>query len=630
MDNESKIEQDSLYDLKNRKIQAKKLMNEFLSSKEKENKILDEIMTSDDTLPDIYFYKLLNNHNNIKLKEISYDVLDKDLLVNFNMEKKFNYREIYFELIDYISSITLDEPETAADKFELEEFIMDEDENEDSGENLSNNEKKFDYEIENNVILKVDVEEKSDLDENLSVKEFEDVLEKKMKFDIKKILKKNETIKVEDIKIKFSQIFEECCSFINYKNNYPDFESEFFYFNCLRYMLNTYKSLKYKRFINKLGLTESLSPLTDKIKNSKIDDYLTKFFYYYIMNTQYYLDPIYLELLKKNSNFKLNNDYIIKNNNLYQKTNENEIILKEADNYLVNDLIEDNMLYSNKKYVVLKNYISFKGLLNNLSFKKEEGDKYWDEFLSSNMLNDLVMNLYKQENIFNQKYVIDLFKERSYYFPNFNTSFLTLSHKELFNMYFPPTKIEVFNKCLNNSFILEMINKSGNKIKIQHEWGHISSYFLFFTSKNKYFTTPERKIKFENNSKEKIIKEGGKAVEILLYGRIIEDLNAKEAIFILNNNNNKLSLDEYRKKFIALENRKLIDVFEEAKNNKNIDDCVIKAYEEYLKKDKDFQFNLENYSFKLKIKKNEYYDLDKISFKLGKNYHHKIKRYIPK
>ena len=322
MDDESKIEQDSVYDLKNRKIQAKKLMNKFLSSKEKErekeNKILDEIMSSDDTLPDIYFYKLLNNHNNIKLKEISYDVLDKDLLIKFNMEKKFNYREIYFELIDYISSIKLDEPKNAEDEFEFEEFIMNEGENEDSGENKSNNQKEFEDEIENNVILKVDVEEKSDLDENLSVKEFEDVLEKKMKFDIKKILKKNETIKVEDIKIKFSQIFEECCSFINFKNNYPDFESEFFYFNCLRYMLDTYKSLKYKRFIKKLGLTEFLSPLTDKIKNKKIDNYFTKFFYYYIMNTQYYFDSNYLKLLMKNNNLMASNDYIIKNNNLYK------------------------------------------------------------------------------------------------------------------------------------------------------------------------------------------------------------------------------------------------------------------------------------------------------------------------
>ena len=74
----------------------------------------------------------------------------------------------------------------------------------------------------------MNVEEKNDFDENLSDKEFEEALDKKLKFDLKKLLIKNEKIKVQDIKIKFSQIFEECISFINYKNNYPNFESELF------------------------------------------------------------------------------------------------------------------------------------------------------------------------------------------------------------------------------------------------------------------------------------------------------------------------------------------------------------------------------------------------------------------
>lgn len=67
-------------------------------------------------------------------------------------------------------------------------------------------------------------------------------------FGLKKLLIKNETINVKNIKSKFSQIYETYCSFINYKNNYPDFESELFYFNCLRYMLDTYKTLLYGRF----------------------------------------------------------------------------------------------------------------------------------------------------------------------------------------------------------------------------------------------------------------------------------------------------------------------------------------------------------------------------------------------
>ena len=47
------------------------------------------------------------------------------------------------------------------------------------------------------------------------------------------------------------EIFDVYCKFVNFKNNYPEFESELFYFNSLRYMLETYKELKYKKFIKK-------------------------------------------------------------------------------------------------------------------------------------------------------------------------------------------------------------------------------------------------------------------------------------------------------------------------------------------------------------------------------------------
>ena len=78
--------------------------------------------------------------------------------------------------------------------------------------------------------LEVDFKEKSDLDENLSDEEFKKVLDKRISLDIEPLLIEKEKVKVNDIKIKLSQIYESCCSFINYKNNYPEFESELFYF----------------------------------------------------------------------------------------------------------------------------------------------------------------------------------------------------------------------------------------------------------------------------------------------------------------------------------------------------------------------------------------------------------------
>lgn len=80
-------------------------------------------------------------------------------------------------------------------------------------------------------------------------------------------------------------------------------------------------------------------------------------------------------------------------------------------------------------------------------------------------------------------------------------------------MYFPPTKTDYPNVDIKGYYILNMLNKAANKVKIQHEWGHTSSSVLFFTFKIKYFTTPERKIKFKENSEKKIMKKLFQKVE---------------------------------------------------------------------------------------------------------------------
>ena len=659
---DNNIEQNNIYNLKQRKEQAKSLIQKYLSSEDKNDNILEEVMKLDNTIPELYFYKLKNS-DEIKLRQKSYDILNKDLLAKFNIKKNINYKDLYFEILDYIESITLDEPDNAEENFELEEFIGTENEESEEGEeseedenpendkkskNIKNEIKEEKTETEkemeinkckndNNIIIDVDIESKNDLDENLSDSEFKKVLEKKEGLDITNLLNKNEKIKVVDIKKKFNYIYEACCTFSNFKNNYPDFESELFYFNCIRYMLETFKELKYKRFIKKVVLTDYISEFTHKMKEGKIQDNLIKIFYYYIMNTQYDFDEKYLKLLiyeakRENTNIIKNNDFFVKNNILYSKKDKSEIILENVDDYLINEIIEDNILFKKNKNKLIKKYYSIKGLLKHSSFSKENGDKFLEEFLNSNILTDIVKRLYDKDNMFNQKVIIDLFKEHSYYFPNSNNSFIALSHKELFNMYFPPSNINPPTEKVNNSFSLKMINRAFDKIKIQHEWGYTSSYFLFFTLKIKYFETPKRKVKIKKTSdikkKEKNITEGGKAVEILLYGRVIKELNAKEAIFILNSENYNLSLTEFHHNFNTLKNYKLSDIFKEAMKNPNIDVSVKEAFNEYNQKGKYFKHNMEHYSFRIKEKKNSIIDLDNIKFERGKNIHPKNSCFI--
>ena len=75
-------------------------------------------------------------------------------------------------------------------------------------------------------------------------------------------------------------------------------------------------------------------------------------------------------------------------------------------------------------------------------------------------------------------------------------------------MYFPPSDIRFPSISLKNCYTFRMINKAVNKIKIQHEWGHGSSAFLFMNFQIKYFTTPKRifilKENSETNDKKKL------------------------------------------------------------------------------------------------------------------------------
>ena len=113
--------------------------------------------------------------------------------------------------------------------------------------------------------------------------------------------------------------------------------------------------------------------------------------------------------------------------------------------------------------------------------------------------------------------------------------------------------------------------------------------FSFFTLKTKYFITPERKIKFlekpDSRKNEKKDDKGRQSIEVLMYGRIIEDLNVKEARFILINDNYNLSLNEFRSEFISLEEKALNEVFEKAMKIPIVDDYIKQAYEQYKQKE---------------------------------------------
>ena len=564
----------SSFDVEEKKRYAKNLMKKF--NKEKNINILDEAMNLDNTLPDIYYEKLKIIKDDYKLKERSFDILDKKQLKEFNINKTDNYKEIYFYIIHYLEEINLDEPEKAEKGYETEEFVKkekkqefqdpkeeepDEGGEEEDDDDDEEEEKKFES-IEEKYVkgeVKINNEEVHDKivqeaekisaksisdEEKMDNSEFKKYLDEKEKFDIRKILILKETINIEKISNKFNQIYDKIYKFLNLRNNYPELESEYFFYNCIRYTLETFQTLKYKKFIQKILIIKKLKTISILIENNKISDKLIKIFYYYIINAQYDLDYYLLgsftDYGNDIANFNLNSNYKIKNNALYKGEKK---LLENIDNYSIskmsyvlndfkiNDAIE-------KITDTKEEFYNIKGKLNNLPFKKEDGDKYWKEFLLSPALEELQSKLFRcNENIFNKEYIIKFFQNNSFYFPNFNDNFAALSHKETFKMFFSIRKFNFNIKELNETKVEQMILRAFTKVDIQHEWGHTASSLLFFDSKIQFFDTPERNIKFFKNKKMEISKEGGEIVEYLLYGKIINKLNAKQAIYILDSQN---------------------------------------------------------------------------------------------
>ena len=314
------------FDLIKKKEEAKLKLNEYKNLKEKNIALLDEAMLLDSTFPDIYYEKLKLNNKDKKLIQKSYDILTKESMEELYLIKNFNYKEIYFYIINYLENVILDEPKDAMQEFEdeeLENFSENNESNESSDSDDDDSNKIIEYKIEIKDINKIKISD----DEKLSDSEYSNIINKKNSLNIKLLLEKGEKIKVNELKNKFENIYQSLFYFLNYRNNFPDFESEYYFFNCIRYMLEMFKTLKYKKFIRKVYIISFIKKFTYKIQNGLIKDKLIKIFYYYIINTQYNLDnKIKTLLLEYDENeidlLKKDNNFIIKNNILYNKNNE--------------------------------------------------------------------------------------------------------------------------------------------------------------------------------------------------------------------------------------------------------------------------------------------------------------------
>ena len=238
------------------------------------------------------------------------------------------------------------------------------------------------------------------------------------------------------------------------------FESEYFYYILIKYLLDTIFSLYNYEVLRKITLFKNIKNVTRKIKEKQIKERVILNYYYFVITEEYYLDKRILELLiqlgddndeENLLNYKYNGYYLEKNINenklIVKKENQIIYIIDNYDNYIINEKIIKEIILKNKFSKSTAIY-SLKGLLLNYDFKKEDGDFYWEEFLSSKLVEEILTIYYPKidNKIYQNKEIRNIFKNNSYYYPIFNTSFFSLTQKELFSFYFSNYRAKKKNK----------------------------------------------------------------------------------------------------------------------------------------------------------------------------------------
>ena len=161
------------------------------------------------------------------------------------------------------------------------------------------------------------------------------------------------------------------------------------------------------------------------------------------------------------------------------------------------------------------------------------------------------------ENIFkNNEFKNKYFDEFLDFVPYKSLNSSALTDKYTLKTYiFLQTKI--INEKEHNIYIKKLLRKAlsvGSYIEIEfHEINHFIYSFLFISDNTKSlsFLIP-RKEKVPN------LREGGLYLELLLFGKILNSLTFKEAMYLLNKNNYKKTLKDFQKGFLRLDDKDLI------------------------------------------------------------------------
>ena len=324
----------------------------------------------------------------------------------------------------------------------------------------------------------------------------------------------------------------------------------------------------------------------------------------------YEAKKIFIEFLKKNNTY--NNSLIISNEDkmnlllLYllheeedderKLINVNRLIQKipitKEDFYKFNKENKDNnlVLYNDKLYIAHKYDISIDDPvliplenaclknLNNPNIMHESSDKYYfnlDTLLVRNKITPYINDIKKfliriiDTNVFqqalqeifpdyykilvynNNKDLKQYINERIKFYPFQNLKISGITDKLSCYSYIPSINFQVSQKDIKIQKINEDTYKVGLTIvNSLHEEYHAIRVIIFFKGNNKNILfSPKRIIGKNNRGIDIELCEGGFHIEYLLFGRAVSTLDLFECLYIMNEDNYKQDINDFRENF---------------------------------------------------------------------------------
>ena len=161
-----------------------------------------------------------------------------------------------------------------------------------------------------------------------------------------------------------------------------------------------------------------------------------------------------------------------------------------------------------------------------------------------------------RDSLFNQSQ-IDIFKVDEFIsniidnikFFIYNTTFLGNTNKESNTIY----EYGMYNLEINNHSVALLIFYGFHIIINIHEiGGHLNIRYQYYISLDESFHSPDitsdKKHLYTNYAQDRK-QESGETIEIKLFGQVKYSLTIKEALFVLNKENYKLSVEEFKNNF---------------------------------------------------------------------------------